>query len=224
MRGAQQLAAFGLVIAGAVLSRYVEFDEVESEGGGRRLKGGGGGGDATDAAKNAADALEAKLETTADKHRLIGFLIIGGIVLQVLSGIFRPHIKHPVPVATAVPQASAPPARDEERAAVAVPGTTTSKAINSNTATSSTTTSNGTAAVVKPHKTLARRLFEVQHRILALVLVGLAYWNVHAGIEISQLTVSQGWQWVLYGIIIGTAGLVIFFEVTTRLHTYVKQR
>jgi hypothetical protein len=208
------------VIAGAVLSRYVEFDEAESEGGGRRLKG--GGNDASDAAKDAGDALEAKLEVTADKHRLIGFLIIGGIVLQVLSGIFRPHIQHPVPVATAVQQASAPPARDEERAAAAVPGTTTTKASNSNTTTS--TTSNGTAAVVKPHKTLARRLFEVQHRILALVLMGLAYWNVHAGIEISQLTVSQGWRWVLYGIIIGTAGLVIFLEFTTRLHTYVKQR
>lgn len=59
---------------------------------------------------------------------------------------------------------------------------------------------------IKPVK---RKVFEIQHRALAIALLIIAYWNVHTGIKLASDEINANlWQKVLLGFIVGTAVIV----------------
>jgi hypothetical protein len=123
-------------------------------------------------------------------HKAIGLSIFVILVVQMLSGIFRPHLP---------PPPGPPPSGNDHD----VDGTENAEQVknsnnNSNdpTATKSSLTSNSSGyddneikqaipePTSKPHqKPMARRFFEVQHRVFGATLLVLAWINCTIGIQ-----------------------------------------
>jgi hypothetical protein len=71
-----------------------------------------------------------------------------------------------------------------------------------------------TKAALPPEPTLLRKLWVWQHRIFALAMLGLAYFNIHEGLEFKSLSFEVTWQRrVLIYVAGATAGAGLLLEV-----------
>ena len=117
-------------------------------------------------------------------HASLGLFITIGIILQFIIALLRPKNEHVTRHINPPPTTFA-----NEQPQVAVIRT-------------------------RPTKKLNRKLFEIFHRTLGLVLFFVAYWNIHTGIELASDEINSDlWQKVLLGVFLGTIILIYLIEI-----------
>lgn len=67
---------------------------------------------------------------------------------------------------------------------------------------------------LEKNKPIKRKVFEIQHRALAIALLLIAYWNIHTGINLASDELDSSlWQKILIGTAIGTGAFVFVFDM-----------
>jgi len=128
------------------------------------------------------------------KHGTIGLVVYLFVFIQVLMGILRPSL----------PRSSTTKSLDvtqrDEDVEASDPSMTDSEE----------------TAEMKPPKSIARRSFEVGHRVLGLGLLGLAWYNCHTGIQILTYYFGEGYDATnaFWGSIGGLCGVILVMYVT----------
>ena len=142
---------------------------------------------------------EGKDHFTPKKHFKIGLVVFLFAVLQAISGILRPHAPHP------------PAAEDETTSAVAQKEEEVIDSVEVGESTEMKAPEKKTLAAGKntpeaEKKTMARFLWEYQHRILGTVTVVLAWYNCDTGIKLySARFDNKEREGALWGVIAGIA-------------------
>jgi DOMON domain/Eukaryotic cytochrome b561 len=124
------------------------------------------------------------------QHKVIGLSVYVISFVQVLAGIFRPHLPKP--------------AEQEKN------DSTDEEDIKNQTDTSATPDAQET-----PKKSTARIAFEVGHRVVGLTLLGLAWYNCYTGIEemVEGFGESYNQTAALWGVVGGLSGVIMLLYV-----------
>ena len=127
-------------------------------------------------------------------HRVVGLVVYILMILQVVSGILRPHL----------PKAQKTTTND-----------------NNDVEQQGATTTTTTAEVIK--KSIARRIFEFEHRFLGFATLALAWYNCHSGIRrLETLTMTDYSRlikslWSTIGIISGIIVITWLYNAKTKM-------
>jgi hypothetical protein len=142
------------------------------------------------------------------KHRAIGLAVYVLSFVQAVAGIFRPHLPDS-PVHASHTSATADKATVE---AGEEESPNASEEDNDDTMKKSHREEAGAqAAASVPERSLARRVFEVGHRLVGFTVIGLAWYNCSTGIEIMEEDYGPSYdkESVLWGIVGGLGGLIM---------------
>lgn len=146
------------------------------------------------------------------RHRTIGLVIYILSFLQVVGGIFRPHLPH----------ASAKQAEESDYNNPVV--TKDLEASNPGDPTESTAAPDATTAPLPP-KSTARVVFEWGHRLFGYGLLGLSWYNLYLGILALVALFGSAYDKTaaLWGVIGGLSGFILVLYVGQTLYSLQKQ-
>jgi DOMON domain len=128
--------------------------------------------------------------STKSRHKTIGLVIYIFSFLQVLGGIFRPHLPHAQPPKQVEPDVEADNEDDEKPAAVEE----------------------------TPKKSTKRVVFEVLHRTFGFGLLGLSWYQLYLGIGLMVNLYGSSYDLsnAMWGVIGGISGLILVLFVYTK--------
>ncbi|GKY93603.1 hypothetical protein MPSEU_000327700 [Mayamaea pseudoterrestris] len=130
---------------------------------------------------------------SGERHNLLGLFVFLLLFVQVMSGWFRPKL----PTHAAAARKTVVQPNEEEGEHVA-----TDIVYANDQATA-------------PKKSCLRLMFEMQHRILGLVLLILAWYQVHLGIELyeEEFTMNFNGKAIFFGVAFTITGLIILAKI-----------
>jgi len=150
-------------------------------------------------------------------HQKVGLSIVVLSIFQVLGGFFRPHPPHP-PSSSAADHDDDKPVKKEDEETVVVDAEKQEEVDVDQLMEEETAAASAAAdAAAASKKSSARVAFEIGHRVMAGVLLGLALYNIDEGLRLYALRYSNVEDYrMVYWVMVGSLfGMIAVTSVYT---------
>lgn len=129
------------------------------------------------------------------KHKSVGLAVYVLSFVQALAGVLRPHL--PDTINPPSEKEKAVPSTDDDEIPAGVP-------VNA-----------ASGEEVPVEKTLARKVFEIGHRLTGFTILGLAWYNCYSGIGIMEEDYGEAYDKtaVLWGLVGSLGGVILILYV-----------